>query len=161
MPVDPYDYVNRNYKTSARVGGRVWSEETTEFGEIIALKGNDPEHYVRVWFEGERNSVLVHPTSIKYLWYTPEFVKEKKAEEFKTDLLTALAKNQHRNELVDRITTEVLNSGRFGTFGGGKTPAWGNPVAEALKDREPEFSAGNKIADVVRFVLNEANHPYE
>lgn len=40
---------------------------------------------------------------------------------------------------------------RFNTFGGGKSTT-GNPISEALKDREPSFAAGVSVKQVVLLV---------
>lgn len=55
---------------------------------------------------------------------------------------------------VEAITRKIGE--RFHTFGGGRTPTPGNPIAAALKDRPLIFAAGVDVADVVRFVLEEA-----
>jgi len=59
------------------------------------------------------------------------------------------------DEIVKRIT--VAMNERFSSFGGGRRRLTGtNPIAAALKDKPPQFSAGVDIEEVVRFVLEEA-----
>jgi hypothetical protein len=53
------------------------------------------------------------------------------------------------DELVDLVAKS------FPTFGGGRGSEW-NPIAEALKDREPSFAAGVDVRAVVEFVLERA-----
>ena len=60
------------------------------------------------------------------------------------------------DEMVKRITVAVNE--RFPSFGGGrKRGIEFNPIAAALKDKQPQFAAGVDIEEVVRFVLSEAN----
>lgn len=47
-------------------------------------------------------------------------------------------------------------SGRFRTFGGGREPTDGNPIAHALKNHPLQFAAGVDVLDVVLFVLDRA-----
>ena len=54
---------------------------------------------------------------------------------------------------VDQITCSITN--RFRCFGGGRSSPWGNPLAEALKDRPAQFAAGVDVREVVRFVADE------
>lgn len=57
------------------------------------------------------------------------------------------------SDRTDGIT--ALVAVKFRTFGGGRGSQW-NPIAEALKDHEPEFAAGVSVREVVEFVLKEA-----
>lgn len=47
---------------------------------------------------------------------------------------------------------------QFRCFGGGKTPTWNSPVAEALKDSQLAFAAGVPVIDVVKFIVKEAQY---
>jgi len=55
-------------------------------------------------------------------------------------------------ETVNRISYKIVD--KFRCFGGGKGSQW-NPVAEALKNRSPQFAAGVDVKDVVAFVMQE------
>lgn len=41
----------------------------------------------------------------------------------------------------------------FRTFGGGQEPAWGNPIAAALKNEPPTFAAGVDVREVVDYIV--------
>ncbi len=56
---------------------------------------------------------------------------------------------------VQEIVAQVVKN--FRTFGGGKGSSWGNPIAEALKDRRPSFAGDVDVESVVRFVLDAAS----
>ncbi len=53
-----------------------------------------------------------------------------------------------KQELVKKV------SANFPSFGGGMGSQW-NPLAEALKDVEPQFAAGVDISQVVEFIIKE------
>lgn len=57
----------------------------------------------------------------------------------------------NKEEKIKAITKLV--SQNFKTFGGGKGGNGWNPIAEALKDQEPQFAAGVDVNTVVQFVL--------
>lgn len=59
-----------------------------------------------------------------------------------------MAKKQKTSAIVKLV------SDNFRTFGGGKGGNGFNPLAEALKDKEPQFAAGVDVREVVEFVLS-------
>jgi hypothetical protein len=51
----------------------------------------------------------------------------------------------------DSLVESVANA--FPSFGGGKGSNF-NPIAETLKDHDPQFAAGVDIAAVVEYIVN-------
>lgn len=58
-------------------------------------------------------------------------------------------------EKIQKIIKSV--SLQFRTFGAGQETV-GNPIANALKDRPPQFAVGVSVEDVVRFVLSQVDN---
>lgn len=55
-------------------------------------------------------------------------------------------------KLIEELVPVVAKN--FRTFGGGKGSSF-NPLAEALKDKAPQFAAGVDVKEVVAFIVNE------
>lgn len=54
---------------------------------------------------------------------------------------------------VGKITGLVAR--QFSCFGGGTRSVWGNPIADALKDKAPSFAMGVDVRAVVEFVIQQ------
>ena len=58
-----------------------------------------------------------------------------------------------KEDEINQIVADV--AAEFRCFGQGSSPRiQGNPIAEALKDQEPQFAAGVDVREVVEFVLS-------
>lgn len=60
-----------------------------------------------------------------------------------------------KNDLYLKVTTDVASC--FPSFGGGKDGGGYNPLADALKDKNPMFAAGVDIRAVVAFIALKSN----
>lgn len=61
-----YDYINRTYRMSPCVGGRVRHLVTNKSG-VITREKMSQGHYVQVKFDGANHSLPCHPTELEYL----------------------------------------------------------------------------------------------
>lgn len=59
---------------------------------------------------------------------------------------------QYPASVVTSIVHAISESKRITTFGGGQS-AIGNPIADALKEKDPSFAMGVDVGEVVSFVL--------
>lgn len=60
-----------------------------------------------------------------------------------------------RQQIVGKVVK------RFHCFGSGSSPTMGNPIAEAMVGRPPQFAAGVDVREVVNYVLACAMEPYQ
>lgn len=58
-----------------------------------------------------------------------------------------------KEQTINYIVAAV--AANFRSFGGGQEPAWGNPLAHALRDKPAQFAAGVDIKEVVEFIIKE------